>query len=331
MERRSHGPCPRHRYLDPSVNPNDLLIDRQALSSTIPSHPTSRTPSMRRQIPLDTPHRAPSMPERSSVYSTDTSYGSPQSVLTVSPLLHRMKKTTGIMTDGAGSRCWTSLSHTSMAILKISLPRTIFPSCGISPLQKRRPLRKYGPVCQAEFQTIHPLTKNPIVQVYVVDIPSPRHIAPMLKWVQQSGLDDPELGHLKRIRKALPSSSSSTSTAPLETPPTPPISTSTSTSSTLLISTLPPPPLPPNLDLGSPYQVTVPRTAALTPRSLELKNALWPTVYAPRRKGETEPWTRGQARWAWEAMRQVVTEAQKARDAGEVCSYYGSFGKELYH
>ena len=73
-----------------------------------------------------------------------------------------------------------------------------------------------------------------------------------------------------------------------------------------------------DLDLSPPYQLTVPRSAALTPTSLALKNALWPTVFAPRRKGEPEDWSRARAQWACAAMLRVVEEARAARAAGEV-------------
>jgi len=94
----------------------------------------------------------------------------------------------------------------------------------------------------------------------------------------------------------------------------------TGTHSTLLLTSTSPtvPSLPPDLDLAPPYQLAVPRSAALTPTSLALKNALWPTVYAPRRKGEPEDWSRARARWACAAMARVLEEARAARAAGEV-------------
>ncbi|KAF8272827.1 hypothetical protein EI94DRAFT_1826683 [Lactarius quietus] len=67
-----------------------------------------------------------------------------------------------------------------------------------------------------------------------------------------------------------------------------------------------------------PYQLPVPRSAALTPASLALKNTLWPTVFAPRRKGEPEDWTRARAHWACAAMTRVVQVAHAARAAGEL-------------
>lgn len=71
-------------------------------------------------------------------------------------------------------------------------------------------------------------------------------------------------------------------------------------------------------DLPPPYQLPVPRSAALTPASLALKNTFWPTVFAPRRKGEPEDWTRARAHWACAAMARVVQEAHAARAAGEL-------------
>jgi tRNA-specific adenosine deaminase 3 len=80
-----------------------------------------------------------------------------------------------------------------------------------------------------------------------------------------------------------------------------------------------------DLDLAPPYQLAVPRSAALTPTSLALKNALWPTVFAPRRKGEPEDWSRARAQWACAAMLRVVEEARAARATGEVGTQYSIF------
>lgn len=41
-------------------------------------------------------------------------------------------------------------------------------------------------------------------------------------------------------------------------------------------------------------------------------------MYAPRRKGEIEPWSREKLRWAWDAVRFTLREALSARRAGEV-------------
>ncbi|KAI0274210.1 cytidine deaminase-like protein [Russula aff. rugulosa BPL654] len=143
------------------------------------------------------------------------------------------------------------------------------------------------------------------VQAWAVDIPDPRHTTSALKWVKSSGLDTPTLSHLKRVRKS-----------------------PTGTHSTLLLTSTSPtvPELPPILDLAPPYQLSVPRSAALTPTSLALKNALWPTVFAPRRKGEPEDWSRARAQWACTAMLRVVKEARAARAAGElpIASYVPS-------
>ena len=81
-----------------------------------------------------------------------------------------------------------------------------------------------------------------------------------------------------------------------------------------------PPKFPENIELPSLYVVTVPRTAALTMSSLKLKSSLWPTIYAPRKKFEPEPWSRSKVRWACEAMKQVVKEARVAAEKGEVRS-----------
>ncbi|KAJ7758482.1 hypothetical protein DFH07DRAFT_449881 [Mycena maculata] len=132
------------------------------------------------------------------------------------------------------------------------------------------------------------------VQAWAVDVPDPRSIGPMLKWLRRSEVDADKLGHLKRVRKQ-----GETSTFLLSVSPTPPN-------------------LPHDISLTDPYLVTVPSSVALTTTSLALKNSLWPTIFAPRRKGEVEDWSQGKARWAWEAMHAVVQEALRWRDEGEV-------------
>ncbi|KAJ7134532.1 cytidine deaminase-like protein [Mycena epipterygia] len=132
------------------------------------------------------------------------------------------------------------------------------------------------------------------VQAWAVDVPEPQSIGPMLKWLRRSELDASELGHLKRVRKQ-------------------------GDKSTFLLSVSPEPPsLPQDINLPAPFLITVPASAAVTPTSLSLKTVLWPTTYAPRRKGEVEDWSQGKARWAWEAMRVVVQEASRWRDKGEL-------------
>ncbi|KAH7922039.1 hypothetical protein BV22DRAFT_1018099 [Leucogyrophana mollusca] len=130
------------------------------------------------------------------------------------------------------------------------------------------------------------------MQAWVVDIPDPKYIATMLKWLKQSGLDSASLVHLKRIRRQ-------------------------GNFATLLIGTSPtPPPLPDVVGLSAPYQISVPCTPALTLTSLELKNTFWPTVYAPRRKWEPENWTKGKVRWAHSAMK-LVQESAKSTSKGD--------------
>ncbi|KAH7910812.1 hypothetical protein BJ138DRAFT_1152037 [Hygrophoropsis aurantiaca] len=132
------------------------------------------------------------------------------------------------------------------------------------------------------------------MQAWVVDILDSKHIAPMLKWLKQSGLDSPALAHLKRIRRK-------------------------AGSTTLLVDTSSTiPSLPDRVALSVPYQIPVPCTSALTTSSLELKNTFWPTVYTPRRKWEPEKWTKGKVRWAYDAMRLVAVESAKAAAQGEL-------------
>ena len=120
------------------------------------------------------------------------------------------------------------------------------------------------------------------------------------RWLKQSGLDTPTLAHLKRIRR-----SDGKTTLLL---------TSVALSPTV-------PSLPSAIELSEPYMLSVPRNPALTMEALKVKTLFWPTIYAPRKKGELEPLTRGQARWAWEAMCTVVQEAVAAKEHGEVCAH----------
>ncbi|KAL0581026.1 tRNA-specific adenosine deaminase subunit tad3 [Marasmius crinis-equi] len=132
------------------------------------------------------------------------------------------------------------------------------------------------------------------VPAWVVEIPDPRHITTLLKWLKKTGLNDPELGHLKRIRKQ-------------------------DDKTTLLLSISPVPPLlPDDLHLPELCQVPVPISPALTMTSLALKSTFWPTYYTPRRKGESESWTRAKCKWAWEAMRNTIEEGRRALSAGEL-------------
>jgi tRNA-specific adenosine deaminase 3 len=116
-----------------------------------------------------------------------------------------------------------------------------------------------------------------------------------LRWIKKSGLDSPQLSHLKRVRNKAGKSSlllgRSSDALPL---------------------------LPVDLNLSDPYIVEVPRTAGLTVTSVQLKSLLWPTIYAPRRRGEFEAWSRGKVRWAWESMKHVVDATAKAKADGEV-------------
>jgi hypothetical protein len=121
------------------------------------------------------------------------------------------------------------------------------------------------------------------------------------RWLKQSGLDTPDLGHLKRIRKQ------------------------NAIISLLLTTSATPPVLPEDIELPNAYTLPVPISPALTALSLSLKSSLWPTVYAPPRKNEAENWTRGKCRWAWETMKHTVEAAAEANSRAEVYFYPKSF------
>ena len=112
--------------------------------------------------------------------------------------------------------------------------------------------------------------------------------------MKRSGLESDTLAHLKRIRKR-------------------------DRISTLLLSVSPSTPLlPDEVDIGDPYQVLVPCNPALTQTSLVLKNTLWPTVYAPRRKWEPEKWSIGKVGWAQDAIDHILRESCQAISSDEV-------------
>ena len=116
------------------------------------------------------------------------------------------------------------------------------------------------------------------------------------RWIKNNGLETPELGHLKRIRKR-------------------------GDLATLLLALAPTPPALPEFIESQPYLLPVPSSSALTLPSLSYKSALWPTFYTPRRKGEENAWSRGKARWAWEAMEAAVNVAIRAKECQDVCSH----------
>lgn len=121
--------------------------------------------------------------------------------------------------------------------------------------------------------------------------------SPAHRWLKNSGLETPTMSHLKRIRKH----------------------ESRLTVLLALTTECPQVPTLPNIPgLSEPYAVDVASSAALTQISLKHKNTLWPTIYAPRKKGELEQWTRGRVLWACEAMRRTVQEARAATEYGEV-------------
>ncbi|EAU86041.2 hypothetical protein CC1G_07120 [Coprinopsis cinerea okayama7 len=139
------------------------------------------------------------------------------------------------------------------------------------------------------------------VNAWVVDVPEARHINTLIKWLKQAQLETPDVSHLKRIRKNLTTGLSTLLLSlvdPLSDPSSPT-----------------PPPLPSDLGLAAPYIVPVPVSAALTIPSLTLKTAIWPTMYTPKRKDEIEPWTRGKATWAWDAMYEAVRAATEGKRA----------------
>lgn len=120
------------------------------------------------------------------------------------------------------------------------------------------------------------------------------------RWLQQNQPDDPRLTHLRRIRRD-PATGRTTVLLAL--------GNDAAAGSSLAAA----------FGLAAPYSMPVPEFAAQTQGSLALKNAFWPTAYAPRRVGAPPVWTRGKLRWACEALRVLVGAAKAAKANGEVC------------
>ena len=114
--------------------------------------------------------------------------------------------------------------------------------------------------------------------------------------MKKAGLETPDLEHLRRIRRT------------------------EGNGQLLLTMALSPPELPAELHLPAPYTFEIPVSAALTPETLKLKSAIWPTIYSPRRKWEPEPWSRAKVAWAWDAVQTLLAEASRAKKDGEVFS-----------
>ncbi|KIY44791.1 cytidine deaminase-like protein, partial [Fistulina hepatica ATCC 64428] len=133
---------------------------------------------------------------------------------------------------------------------------------------------------------------------WAVDVSDPKQLSQVLGWLKSSGLETDELKHLKRVNKRDGIISVLLSTSPL-----------------------PPSDISSDLSVTGPYSVKVPTSAALTPISLAHKNALWPTVYAPRRKDEAALWTRGRVGWMWNAMKATIAGALWSQSTGELPIY----------
>ncbi|KZV95801.1 cytidine deaminase-like protein [Exidia glandulosa HHB12029] len=140
------------------------------------------------------------------------------------------------------------------------------------------------------------------MDAWVIDAPEIKDINPLLDWTRKTGLDR-ELRHLKRIRR---------------------LQTSSETQITILLcaSNTPIPPLPPNYSELAPYTLAVPARAALNMPHLALKNAVWPTVYAPLRPDPDEvralEWDEARRTWVLECVRELVDGARRARVSGEL-------------
>jgi tRNA-specific adenosine deaminase 3 len=91
---------------------------------------------------------------------------------------------------------------------------------------------------------------------------------------------------------------------------------------TVLLSSLElhpfPPPIPPEIEGSKVYQLRVPAYPAITINSMQIKQQIWPVVYAPPRKHEPEEWTAAEVKWATTVMKQITVRALSKKVEGEV-------------
>ena len=81
-----------------------------------------------------------------------------------------------------------------------------------------------------------------------------------------------------------------------------------------------PPSLPPEIEGFNVYQLKVPAYPAITITSMQVKQLIWPVVYAPPRRYEPEEWTTGEVKWATTIMKHITTYAVSNMAKGEVRS-----------
>jgi len=139
------------------------------------------------------------------------------------------------------------------------------------------------------------------MDAWVVDIPDPKSTSKLMEYVKSSGLDTPDLTHLKRVRR--PGKVSNGDTA----------------ASSLLLSLTKPILLAPPCDLPEPYLAKVPVCAARTLDDAAIKSKIWPTVYQPtKRDRDLKQWTRMEVKWVERGIRKVWEEAKRAAIDGEL-------------
>lgn len=101
---------------------------------------------------------------------------------------------------------------------------------------------------------------------------------------------------------------------------------------TILLSSLQlhhsPPALPLEMESSNVYQMKVPAYPAITVTSMQVKQLMWPVVYAPPRRYEPEEWTAGEVKWAGMIMKQIAAHALCNKAKGEVrLSRFRDFGR----
>ncbi|KAF9519648.1 hypothetical protein BS47DRAFT_1312257 [Hydnum rufescens UP504] len=129
----------------------------------------------------------------------------------------------------------------------------------------------------------------------------------MIKWAENSGLNDDSLEHLRSVRKG----SDKITGAP--------------SISILLGPSYPDRPFPIPLEslpqeLSKPYKTLVPSYPSRSPAQIRAKNLVWPCLYQPRRPSASESydWSEIEIDWIANCIERVLKDSQRSRDAGDL-------------
>ncbi|KDQ20810.1 hypothetical protein BOTBODRAFT_50868 [Botryobasidium botryosum FD-172 SS1] len=138
-----------------------------------------------------------------------------------------------------------------------------------------------------------------LMDVWAVDMRDSKQTSQMIAFIKKADRELESLKHLKRARRSLDPTTNEPKVTVLLAP----------TTTTL--------PILPEGTL-KPYTVSVPRFGSSTPEQIPLKNAFWPTVYAPSQVTREPEWSKEGVEWVRRGIERVVGEARRAKSLGEL-------------